>query len=163
MSKFVLVAALISGAFAAPAVAQFVPPPYGMGQGWGPGEPIVRINQYDGGSVNLRNGCIATFNSYGTAISRTPRCTPRMVADAREIFRRTQLGGGYRRSWSGAAMRPQVGWWGNAVRVDFPGAQCSYVYSRSGEHLQTLGSQCSSQMRAIANDAQTAFRRGGRW
>ena len=33
-----------------------------------------------GGTVNLRNGCIATFNSYGTAVSRTPRCTPRMVS-----------------------------------------------------------------------------------
>lgn len=163
MSKFVSAFAMLACAAAAPAAAQYAPPPYGYGQGWGPGEPIVRINQYDGGTINLRNGCIVTFNSYGTALSRTPRCTPRMVRDAREIFRRYQLGGGYRPAWSGGWGRPQVSWWGQAVRVDFPGVQCSYVYSRNGEHLQTLGNRCTSQMRAIANDAQTAFRRGGRW
>lgn len=163
MSKFVLAAALLGGVLAAPAVAQYAPPPYGMGQGWGPGEPLVRINQYDGGTVNLRNGCMVTFNSYGTALSRTPRCTARMVSDAREIFRRHQLGGSYRRGWRDGSGRPQVYWWGNSVRVDFRGVACSYVYSRNGEHLQTLGQQCTGRMRAIANDAQTAFRRGGRW
>lgn len=163
MSKFVLITALIGAATAAPAIAQYAPPPYGMGQGWGPNDPIVRINQYDGGTVNLRNGCIVTFNSYGTVVSRTRRCSPRLESQARDVFRRHQVGQSYRPSWSGGWRRPQVSWWGQAVRVDFPGIACSYVYSRSGEHLQTIGNRCTSQLRAIANDAQTAFRRGGRW
>ena len=163
MSKLVLVFAIVSAAAAAPAISQYAPPPYGYGQGWGPNEPIVRINQYDGGTVNLRNGCIVTFNSYGTVVSRTRRCSPRLEGEAREVFRLHQTGRADRRRWGGGTGRPQVSWWGNAVRVDFPGFGCSYVYSRSGEHLQTIGNRCTGQMRAIANDAQTAFRRGGRW
>lgn len=159
MSKFVLSVALLAATTAvAPSFAQYAPPPYG--QAWGPGHPTVRLNQYDGGTVNLRNGCIVVFNSYGTAISRSARCTARMVRDARDVFRAYQLGrpvGGP--GWA----RPQVGWWGQAVRVDFPGVGCSYVYSRNGEHLQTIGNRCTADMRAIANDAQTAFRRSGRW
>ena len=163
MSKFVLAVAILGAAAAAPAISQFAPPPYGYGQGWGPNEPIVRINQYDGGTVNLRNGCIVTLNSYGTVVSRTRRCSPPMERQARAVFRQYQLGQSGRPGWGGGMGRPQVNWWGNAVRVDFPGVACSYVYSRSGEHLNTLGNRCTSQMRAIANDAQTAFRRGGRW
>lgn len=159
----VAAAIFASAAIASPAAAQYAPPPYGYGQGWGPGEPIVRLNQYDGGTVNLRNGCIVTFNSYGTRLSSTRRCTNRMEARAREVFRMHQYGNAGRPGWGGGYGRPVVQWWGNAVRVDFPGVRCGYLYSRNGEHLQTIGDRCTDRMRAIANDAQTAFRRAGRW
>ena len=160
MAKFVLATALIGAAAATSASAQYGPSTYG--QGWGPNEPVVRINQYDGGTVNMRNGCIVTFNSYGTVVSRTRRCSPRLEGQAREVFRRCQVGRSGRSGWGGGWTRPQVSWWGNAVRVDFPGAGCTYLYSRNGEHMQTIGSRCTSQMRAIANEAQTVFRRGWR-
>ena len=163
MSKFGIALTFLITVAAVPAAAQYAQPPYGYGQGRGPNQPIVRINQYDGGTVNLRNGCIVTLNSYGTVLSRTRRCSPPMEREARAIFRQYQFGRSGRRAWSGGMGRPQVNWWGGAVRVDFPGVACSYVYSRSGEHLQTLGDRCTSQMRAIANQAQTAFRSGGRW
>lgn len=163
MSKITIALASFIFAAAVPASGQYAPPPYGGGQGWGPNAPIVRMNQYDGGTVNLRNGCIVTLNSYGTVVSRTRRCSPPMERDARAIFRQHQLGRSGHPGWGGGMAGPRVYWWGNAVRVDFPGVACSHVYSRSGEHLQTLGQQCTGQMRAIANDAQTAFRRSGRW
>ncbi|WP_118856743.1 hypothetical protein [Sphingomonas mesophila] len=158
MAKLVILTALL-GAAAQPAAAQYSAPPYG--QGWGPNQPIVRVNQYDGGTVNLRNGCVVAFNSYGRALSRSPRCTPLMVDAARDLFRRNQMGQAYRPS-GGAWGPPRVAWWGNSVRVDFPGIACSYVYSRNGELLQTLGDRCTAQTRGIANEAQTAFRRGWR-
>lgn len=147
----------LAAAAAAPTAAQ-VAPPYG----YGPNQPIVRFNAYDGGTVNLRNGCVVTFTNYARRITNTRRCSVRMIEDARAIFRQAQVGGGYR-PMAGNWARPQVGWWGSVVRVDFPGIGCSYTYSRSGEHLQTLGAGCTAQTRAIANDAQTAFRRSGRW
>ena len=162
MSKFVLAIALLGSAAVAPGQAQYTPPPYGMGQGWGPNDPIVRVNQYDGGTVNMRNGCIVTFNSYGTVVSRTRRCSPRLESQAREVFRRYQIGQAYRPGRDSGWGRPQVDWWSNAIRVDFRGAGCTYLYSRNGEHMQTIGNRCTSQMRAIANEAQTAFRRGWR-
>ena len=88
MSKFVFAIAMLAASSAAISATSTE----GSGQGAASTAPIVRINQYDGGTVNMRNGCIVTFNSYGTVVSRTRRCSPRLESQARDVFRRHQVG-----------------------------------------------------------------------
>ena len=53
-------------------------------------EPVVRLRADGSGSVNLRNGCIVSYNWFGTRISATQRCNASMRAQADRVFREQQ-------------------------------------------------------------------------
>lgn len=118
------------------------------------GEPVVRIFRDGSGYVDLRNGCVARYNRIGYRYEDTPPCDRAMRRYADQLFTARAYGGGYGGPISYA---PRTYWWGGLVRVDFPGTDCSYVYTRGGQHQQTIGSSCNSRLRDIANDAQRSF------
>ena len=60
------------------------------GNAWGQGDAIVRLKADGSGSVNLRNGCIVSYNWFGTRISATPRCNAAMRAYSDRVFRDQQ-------------------------------------------------------------------------
>jgi hypothetical protein len=122
-------------------------------------EPIVRVFRDGSGYVDLRNGCVMRYNRLGYRYSDTRPCDRDMRRHADRLFIERAYGGGYGGYPSGGYGAPRTYWWGAFVRVDFPGTDCSYVYSRDGRHQQTIGSSCTSRLRDIANDAQQAFLR----
>ena len=88
-----IAAAAISLAAAAAAHAPPVPDADPIS---GPGGPVVRIYETDMGKVDLRNGCVLTFNSYGRKMSPNRKCTTRMENYAREVFLKHQMGDLYK-------------------------------------------------------------------
>jgi hypothetical protein len=142
----------------------------GYQPGWGAAEPRVRINNGGWGTVDLRNGCIVTFNRDGTRIHDTGRCNSQMRAYAQRVFRDQSYGGG---RGVGSALRGQLGnqgyarpdlrVYGNRINVRMTGTNCTYIYSTGGNHIQSLGSQCNSRLRDIANDAVRDWRERGRY
>lgn len=132
--------------------------------GWGAAEPLVRINNGGWGTVDLRNGCIVTFNRDGTRIHDTGRCTNEMRVYAQRIFRERVYGGGYRPGYGNSGYaRPDLRVFGNRITVRMTGTNCTYIYTTGGNHLQSLGSQCNSRLRDIANQAVRNWRRSGRY
>ena len=120
-------------------------------------EPIVRVFRDMSGFVDLRNGCVTRYNKLGNRIDHTPGCDRAMRSHADRLFVARAFGGGYGGYPGGDYSAPRTYWWGALVRVDFPGTDCSYVYTREGRHHQTIGSSCDSRLRDIANDAQRSF------
>jgi hypothetical protein len=125
---------------------------YGYNQNYGYGEPIVRINSGGWGTVNLRNGCIVTFNRDARRINDTQPCNSNMRAYAQRIFSdRLYGGGGGYYPQGNYGRQPRLTVVGNTLRVDMTGYRCTYVYTTGGNHIQSLGNQCQSELRDVAN------------
>lgn len=123
-------------------------------------DPIVRVFRDGSGYVDLRNGCVTRYNRIGNRYSDTPPCDRDMRRYADRLFaERAYSGYGGYPPFGGGYGAPRTYWWGAFVRVDFPGTDCSYLYTREGRHHDTIGSSCNSRLRDIANDAQQRFLR----
>ena len=137
-------------------------PGYGNnGLGWG-GQPSVNINAGGWGTVNLRNGCVVTFDSQGNRINDTRPCNSQMRSYAKQLFLNRLYGGNYNQGWPGYGnagyARPDLSVIGDRITVRMTGTNCTYIYTTGGNHLQSIGSQCSSRLRDIANDAVRNWR-----
>jgi hypothetical protein len=143
-------------------------PGYNYGWGWGSSEPQVRINPGGWGTVNLRNGCIVTFNRDGYRMSDTRPCNSQMRAYATQLFRSHMYGGsgypgqGYP-GYGGGYGGPRIDLVGNMIRVQMTGTNCTYMYTTGGNHVSTLGNQCNGTLRGIANEAVRDYRRRNGW
>lgn len=136
----------------------------GLLPGWGSTEPRVQINSGGWGTVDLRNGCIVTFNRDGTRIHDTGRCNNQMRIYAQRIFRERSYGGGNRHGYgNNGYARPDLRVSGNRITVRMTGTNCTYIYSTGGNHIQSLGNQCNSRLRDIANQAVRDWRYRGRY
>jgi hypothetical protein len=125
--------------------------------GYGGPEPRVRINSGGWGTVDLRNGCIVTFNRDGRRIYDTRPCNTAMRSYAQRVFEQHSYGGGGYRPGYGYA-RPDLSVYGNRITVRMTGTNCTYIYTTGGNHLQSIGSQCDSRLRDIANEAVRDWR-----
>lgn len=146
---------------------QGYPPAYpggGYGPGYGAAEPRVQINNGGWGIVDLRNGCIVTFNRDGTRIHDTGRCNSQMRAYAQRLFQQRASGGSYRPGYgNNGYARPDLRVSGNRITVRMTGTNCTYIYSTGGNHIQSLGNQCNSRLRDVANQAVRDWRNRGRY
>ncbi len=146
---------------------QGYPPAYpggGYRPGYGAAEPRVQINNGGWGIVDLRNGCIVTFNRDGTRIHDTGRCNSQMRAYAQRLFQQRASGGGYRPGYgNNGYARPDLRVSGNRITVRMTGTNCTYIYSTGGNHIQSLGNQCNSRLRDVANQAVRDWRNRGRY
>lgn len=146
-------------------------PGYGNNNwGYGGQEPRVRINSGGWGTVDLRNGCIVTFNREGRRMYDTRPCNGAMRSYAERVFNDRLYGrGGNLRDRINDALgdgrqpgygysRPDLSVYGNRITVRMTGTNCTYIYSTGGNHLQSIGSQCDSRLRDIANDAVRDWR-----
>lgn len=157
-SALAAAAALVpSGAAAQPVNRGYLP-----GGGWAQGQPIVRLRADGGGTVNLRNGCIVSYNYYGTRISSTRVCTSAMRRYADQVFRdqRWQRPG---TGWGGGWGAPRLDVVGMTIRAQMTGTDCTYVYNRGGNHIQSIGRQCNPTLRDRANDAVRRLRQQQGW
>lgn len=140
----------------------------GSGNGWG-GQPIVNVNNNGWGTVNFRNGCVVTFNRDGNRVGDTRPCNSRMRAEATSLYQQRLWGGGGRypsrndRDYGYGYGAPRIDLWGNLIRVQMQGTNCTYTYNRSGNHVASSGSQCDSRLRDRANDAVRDYRRRMNW
>ncbi len=131
----------------------------GYQPGWGAAEPRVRINNGGWGTVDLRNGCIVTFNRDGNRIHDTGRCTSQMRSYAQRAFRDHSYGGSNRPGYGNSDYaRPDLRVTGNRISVRMRGTNCTYIYTTGGNHIQSLGNQCNSRLRDIANQAVRDWR-----
>ncbi|MEO8617803.1 MAG: hypothetical protein ABI412_00400 [Sphingomicrobium sp.] len=146
---------------------QGYPPAYpggGYRPGYGAAEPRVQINNGGWGIVDLRNGCIVTFNRDGTRIHDTGRCNSQMRVYAQRLFQQRASGGGYRPGYgNNGYARPDLRVSGNRITVRMTGTNCTYIYSTGGNHIQSLGNQCNSRLRDVANQAVREWRNRGRY
>ena len=131
------------------------------GGGWGAAEPIVNINSGGWGTVNLRNGCVVTFDQQGNRIGDTRPCNSQMRNYARQLFLNGLYGGNYTQGWPGYGegyAQADVSVYGNTLTVRMRGTNCTYYYTTGGNHYQSVGSQCNSRLRNIANQAVRDWR-----
>lgn len=140
-------------------------------QSYGYGEPLVRVNNGGWGTVDFRNGCIVTFNRDARRVHDTQPCNSRMRAEAQRIFSDRLYGGNRGNGYGtngyypqgGYGQQPRLSVYGNNIRVEMTGYNCTYVYTTSGNHIQSLGNQCDSRLRDVANQMVRDWRQGRRY
>lgn len=141
--------------------------PGNNGWGWGAAQPQVRINNNGWGTVNFRNGCIVTFDRQGRRISDTRPCNSAMRAEAQRLYQQQAWGGGYPGGgYPGGGYGygyARIDMFGVYIRAQMQGTNCTYLYTRSGNHVSSQGSQCNSSLRDRANDAVRDYRRQMGW
>ena len=120
-------------------------------------DAIVIVNPNGIGTVNLRNGCVVSYNRNGARSAASRPCNREMRNEADRLYRERRYGSSGR--WEGGYRPPEVVEVGRTLHVRMTGRNCTYTYTRQGNHISTLGNQCNSSLRRQANEAVTRYRR----
>lgn len=134
------------------------------GTRYGNQEPRVRIYRNGSGYLLYPNGCRIQFNAIGNQVAGTPQCNRDQRRYADVVYRQHLYGGPRRSTRYGTNFaRPFADNYGGLIRVRLSGLDCTYLYTREGNHIRTVGRDCNSRLRQISNDEARRYQRAMGW